>query len=139
MNIRHYEKKHIVSSYAHNTLQNPEVIILVKHRDHILDKCVLDIGCGAGRTTPHLRNLSKEYTGIDYSFDMIKSCKKIFKDVRLIHGDVRNMGIFEDEMFNFVLFSYNGLDSVCHEDRIRGLNEIHRMLKQDGLFVFFFA
>jgi len=34
------------------------------------------------------------------------------------------------------LFAYNGLDSVCHEDRLRGLREIHRVLRQDGLFVF---
>jgi ubiquinone/menaquinone biosynthesis C-methylase UbiE len=136
MNKIQYEKKHIVSSYANTKLQSPEVMILQKYRDNILNKHVLDIGCGAGRTTVHLRNLCKDYTGLDYSFDMIDECKKRFEDVHFIHGDVRDMSMFQDSMFDFVLFSYNGLDSVCHEDRMRGLREIHRVLRQDGLFVF---
>jgi len=136
MNKIQYEKKHVVSSYAHAKLQSPEVMILAKYRENIQDKHVLDIGCGAGRTTAHLRDLCKDYTGLDYSFDMIEACKKRFEAVRFIHGDVRDMSIFEDRMFDFVLFAYNGLDSVCHEDRLKGLREIHRVLRQDGLFVF---
>ncbi len=50
MNKIQYEKKHIVSSYPHAKLQSPEVMILVKYRENILDKHVLDIGCGAVRT-----------------------------------------------------------------------------------------
>jgi SAM-dependent methyltransferase len=35
-----------------------------------------------------------------------------------------------------VLFSYNGLDCVSHEDRLTALKEIHRVLKKDGQFMF---
>jgi ubiquinone/menaquinone biosynthesis C-methylase UbiE len=136
MNKIQYEKKHVVSSYAHAKLQSPEVMIFAKYRENILDKHVLDIGCGAGRTTVQLINMCKNYIGLDYSFDMIEACKKRFEAVHFIHGDVRDMSMLEDGMFDFVLFSYNGLDSVCHEDRLRGLREIHRVLRQDGLFVF---
>ncbi len=136
MNRIQYEKKHIVSRYTHATLQSPEVMILAKYRENILDKHVLDIGCGAGRTTAHLKDLCKDYTGLDYSSDMIEVCKRRFEAVNFIHGDVRDMNVFKDQMFDFVLFSYNGLDSICHEDRLRGLQEIHRVLRQDGLFVF---
>lgn len=136
INRRHFEKKQIVSSYDHTNLQNPEVMILVKYRDDILDKRVLDIGCGAGRTTPLLQILSSDYTGLDYSYDMIESCKKKYETLHFIHGDVRNMDALENETYDFVLFSFNGLDSIYHEDRLRGLQEIHRVLKQDGLFVF---
>ncbi|ODS31628.1 MAG: putative methyltransferase [Candidatus Scalindua rubra] len=136
MNKRNYENKNIVASYNHMTLQNPEVMVFLKHRDSIIDKHVLDIGCGTGRTTMILKNLSKNYTGLDYSLDMIESCKKRFKNVRFIHGDVRKMDEFEDSEFDYVMFSFNGLDSINHDDRLKGLWEIHRVLKQDGLFVF---
>ena len=136
MNKKKYESKSVVSSYINMRLQNPEVMILVKHRESIVDKHVLDIGCGSGRTTAILKNLSSGYVGLDYSFDMIESCRKRFEDVHFIHGDVREMSEFEDGEFDYVMFSFNGLDSINHEDRLQGLREIHRVLKQDGLFVF---
>ena len=117
-------------------LQNPEVMILVKYRESIAGKHVLDVGCGSGRTTAILKNLSNGYVGIDYSLDMIESCRKRFKGVRFLHGDVREMNEFKDEEFDYIIFSFNGLDSINHEDRLKGLREIYRVLKQDCLFVF---
>ena len=112
-------------------------MILVNHREHILDKHVLDIGCGTGRTTAILKNLSNSYIGLDYSLEMIESCKERFKNVRFIHGDVRNMSNeFKDQECDFIMFSFNGLDSINHTDRLQGLREIYRVLKSDGLFVF---
>jgi len=137
MNKKKYENKNIVSSYVKMTLQNPEVMILVNHREYIVNKHVLDIGCGTGRTTAILKNLSDSYIGLDYSLEMIESCRERFKNVRFIHGDVRNMSSeFKDQEFNFIMFSFNGLDSINHADRLQGLREIYRVLKSDGLFVF---
>jgi len=136
MNRNKYESKNVVSSYIKMTLQNPEVMILVKHRERIVNKHILDIGCGSGRTTAILKNLSSGYIGIDYSMTMIESCRERFKDVSFARGDVREMGEFRDDEFDFIMFSFNGLDSINHEDRLKGLREIHRVLKQDGLFVF---
>ncbi len=136
MNKKKYESKSVVSSYINMRLQNPEVMILVKFREAIAGKHVLDIGCGSGRTTAILKNLSNGYVGIDYSLDMIESCRKRFEGVRFLHGDVREMNEFKDEEFDYVIFSFNGLDSINHEDRLKGLREIYRVLKQDCLFVF---
>ena len=136
MNKKKYESKSVVSSYINMRLQNPEVMILVKYRDAIAGKHVLDIGCGSGRTTAVLKNLGSGYVGIDYSFDMIESCRKRFEDVRFLHGDVRDMSEFKDDEFDYVMFSFNGLDSVNHADRLKGLREIYRVLKRDCLFVF---
>ncbi len=137
MNKKKYESKNIVSSYAKMTLQNPEVMILINYREYIEGNHVLDIGCGTGRTTAILKNLSKSYIGLDYSLEMIESCRERFNDVRFIHGDVRGMSNeFEDQEFDFIMFSFNGLDSINHADRLQGLLEIYRVLSRDGLFVF---
>ncbi len=136
MNRKKYESKNVVSSYIKMTLQNPEVMILVKHRASIVNKHILDIGCGSGRTTAILKNLSSGYIGIDYSMTMIESCRERFKDVSFARGDVREMNEFKDSEFDFIMFSFNGLDSINHDDRLQGLHEIRRVLKQDGLFVF---
>ena len=136
MNKEKYESKSVVSSYINMRLQNPEVMILVKYREAIAGKHVLDIGCGSGRTTAVLKNLSNGYVGIDYSLDMIESCRKRFAGVCFLHGDVREMNKFKNEEFDYVMFSFNGLDSINHEDRLKGLREIYRVLKQDCLFVF---
>jgi ubiquinone/menaquinone biosynthesis C-methylase UbiE len=136
MNKKKYESKNVVSSYIKMTLQNPEVMILVKHRESIVNKHILDIGCGSGRTTAILKNLSSGYIGIDYSMKMIESCRDRFKDVRFARGDVREMSEFRDGEFDFIMFSFNGLDSINHEDRLKGLREIRRVLKLDGLFAF---
>ncbi len=136
MNKKKYESKSVVSSYINMRLQNPEVMILVKYREAIACKHVLDIGCGSGRTTAILKNLSSSYIGLDYSLDMIESCRKRFEGVSFLHGDVREMKEFKDEEFDYVIFSFNGLDSINHEDRLKGLREIYRVLKQDCLFVF---
>ena len=136
MNREKYESKSVVSSYINMRLQNPEVMILVKHRESIAGKHVLDIGCGSGRTTAILKNLSSGYIGLDYSLEMVESCRKRFENVRFIHGDVREMDEIKDGEFDYVMFSFNGLDSISHEDRLKGLREIRRVLKQDGLFVF---
>ncbi|MBC8555504.1 MAG: class I SAM-dependent methyltransferase [Candidatus Brocadiales bacterium] len=136
MNKKKYESKSVVSAYINMRLQNPEVMIIVKHREFISGKHVLDIGCGSGRTTAILKNLSGGYVGLDYSLEMVESCRKRFKDVRFLHGDVRGMSEFKDREFDCVIFSFNGLDSINHDDRLKGLREIHRVLKHDGLFVF---
>ncbi len=114
MNKKKYKSTSVVSSYIYMRLQNPEVMILVKHRECIVDKHILDIGCGSGRTTAILKNLSR-----GYSLDMIESCWKQFDNVHFIHGDVRSMNEFEDGEFDFVMFSFNGLDSINHDDRLK--------------------
>jgi ubiquinone/menaquinone biosynthesis C-methylase UbiE len=43
--------------------------------------------------------------------------------------------VFSDHTFDFVQFSFNGIDYMAHDDRIKTLKEIHRVLEPGGLFM----
>lgn len=120
----------------YTSLFRAEEAILASLREELKAKPILDIGVGAGRTTPHLRAISEHYIGIDYSEKMIDLCRKSMAGATLLVGDARNMSGFHDEQFAAVFFSYNGIDSVHPPDRIAVLGEIRRVLKRGGVFVF---
>ena len=63
--------------------------------------------------------------GIDTYFNM-----------RFLVRDVRDMSIFPKESFDIVLFSFNGIDCLSHEDRLNALREIQRVLKTNAFFMF---
>lgn len=138
VNKTYYERSDVVKECLHNHLWiwPEEKMILKRYEAHIRGKTVLDIGCGAGRITQTLYNLTPDYTGIDYSERMIKACEEKFESLKFLHCDASDMSVFGDESFNFVFFTFNGIDCISHEKRMRALNEIHRILKYDGVFAF---
>jgi ubiquinone/menaquinone biosynthesis C-methylase UbiE len=102
---------------------------------------MLDIGVGGGRTTYHFAILAKEYVGTDSSQKMIDECTKKFptnqnKGIFFKLQDVRSMTDFEDRYFDFVLFSFNGIDLMSHSDRLKAFREIRRVCTKDGYFAF---
>jgi len=132
-----YESKDFVGHYISELeLQPPEAEILQELRNELPNLKMLDIGVGAGRTTQHFAGLAKEYIGIDYSSTMIEACRKKFPQYRLEVADARNLSIFDDAYFDFILFSFNGIDAVEHEDRLKILGEIRRVIKKGGYFCF---
>lgn len=137
-NQNFYEKSHVVQDYAknYNFIWPEEELIFEKYKDWIHGKKVLDIGTGGGRTAPVLGNLAKDYTGIDYSEEMVAVCKKKYPALKFIHCDASDMSVMANEIFDFVIFSFNGIDSMSYEKRIKTLNEVYRILKRNGIFVF---
>ena len=132
-----YEKSRIVELYASwKHLWRPETVILDKFRSDISDKKVLDIGCGGGRTTKFLMTLTQQYLGIDYSDKMIQACKVKYPSLQFMQCDSSDMSMVSNESFDFVLFSFNGIDCMSQNKRIRTLNEVYRVLKNNGVFAF---
>jgi SAM-dependent methyltransferase len=136
-NRRYYERRSIGAHYAKKSrLQTAEAAILALYQSEIAGGRILDIGVGGGRTTPFLLELSPNYVGVDYSAEMIERCRRRYPTVNFQPADARDLSIFPDSSFDFALFSNNGIDAVGHEDRLKILREVHRKLKERGLFVF---
>ena len=99
---------------------------------------MLDVGVGGGRTTVHFAPLVGSYVGIDYSETMIAACRERFEEtpgqLTFQVEDVRSLPAFGDGSFDFVLFSYNGLDYIPHDGRREALAEIRRVLGRGGRF-----
>ncbi len=101
---------------------------------------MLDLGVGAGRTTAHFQPVVRSYIGLDYSAGMLDACHRRFPDGipngTFVLGDARDLAAFSPKSFDFVLFSFNGLDSVDTKGRQTALREIRRVLREDGWFAF---
>jgi ubiquinone/menaquinone biosynthesis C-methylase UbiE len=97
---------------------------------------ILDLGVGAGRTTPRLSSIASHYVGVDYSEEMIRTCRRKFPHLQFFIADAADLSQFADASFDAVVFSYNGLDCLPHEKREDCLRECHRALKPGGVYIF---
>jgi ubiquinone/menaquinone biosynthesis C-methylase UbiE len=132
-----YESKEFLNDYISQIeLQKPELAILKELKGKLSNVRMLDIGVGAGRTTEHFAGLVREYVGVDYSSTVIKACRLKFPQYRLEVADARNLSCFNNAYFDFVMFSFNGIDSVEHKERIAILREIRRVTRKGGYFSF---
>lgn len=102
---------------------------------------ILDLGCGAGRTTIALYEQGwQNITGVDLSERMIESARKIAAEKRVTinfeNTDASDLKFAENE-FDTALFSYNGLMCIPErKNRVKAMQEIYRVLKKNGVFVF---
>ena len=95
-------------------LWNSEKIIFekyIKKTDNILD-----IGCGAGRTTINLYKLGyKNIIGLDLSTNLIEYAKNYVRennlDIEFVNGDATKLE-YEDNIFDVVIFSYNCMQCI---------------------------
>lgn len=101
---------------------------------------MLDLGVGGGRTTLHFAPRVQSYLGVDYAPAMVAACQARFSDHpawRMEVADARRMFRYPDHSFDFVLFSFNGIDYLeTEEDRRSALQEIRRVLTPGGVFAF---
>jgi len=94
-------------------------------------KRVLDAGAGTGRLTLKLKNEGADVTAIDLSTEMLEKLKQKDSSINVVEGNVEKMP-FEDDSFDMVFSSL----TLVHLKKIEPfMDEVYRVLKDDGLFV----
>ena len=138
-----YEEEYNITRYGDAIdkvgLWNSEKIIFQKYISKN-DK-ILDIGCGAGRTTINLyKEGYKNIIGLDLSTKLIDYANNYVDknnlEIKFINGDATKLE-FEDNLFDIVIFSYNGMQCIPGKhNRDNVLKEVYRVLKPGGLYIF---
>jgi ubiquinone/menaquinone biosynthesis C-methylase UbiE len=133
-----YNTETVSRDYASREYIEPaEKTFLDEYSPVLKEMNMLDMGVGGGRTTKYFAPVVKKYTGADYAPAMIEACRKRYRNkYEFLEADARNMAEFNDSIFDFVLFSFNGIDSFSQRDRFSALREINRVLKINGIFFF---
>ncbi len=100
---------------------------------------VLDIGCGAGRTTIALRRMGYRVLGVDLMPNMVEAARAQaaaagadveFRVMNAVRLDL------PDRSFDHALFLYNGYESIMrHADRQSALAEARRVIRPGGRFI----
>src|SRR6266852_1156434 len=133
---RTYAAEKVVRWYRDlDFIQKPEEVILQRLYPFIKDRKLLDIGIGGGRTTKYLLEISRNYTGIDYTLRLADIVRRKYPQAAIFCADARELNL-RDDVFDFVLFSLNGLDYIDHEGRLKALREIYRVLRPGGFYLF---
>lgn len=97
---------------------------------------ILDLGCGTGRTSKPLQDIGHKVIGVDIAPNMIEQALQLYPEIDFRVGDASKLD-FDDERFDYVLFSFNGLDCLYPKSlRLTALEEIYRVLKPGGCFIF---
>ena len=96
---------------------------------------VLDIGCGAGRTTTDLAHRGYRVKAIDLSETLLGQARRRYPELEFMKMDATALD-FPDNSFDGAFFSYNGIDCIYPvESRIACMRETFRILKPGGTFM----
>jgi len=131
-----FNKSDQVSVYKDQlfSLQEPEKLLFNKFINK--ESKVLDIGCGAGRTTFHINKITTNVIGADYAENMIHAAREKHNSIDFRVMDATKL-TFPHNFFDIVVFSYNGICCIHPEEkRIAAVLEIRRVLKKNGIFIY---
>jgi len=130
----------VAGYYLQKHLHPPERSLLERWRYRWHEVDMLDLGVGAGRTAYTFAAITRRYVGVDYSPKMIELCRCQFPEgpsVKFIVGDASDLSFLGKDKFDFILFSFNGIDYVSQDKRLRVLSEVRTRLRgKDSLFLF---
>jgi ubiquinone/menaquinone biosynthesis C-methylase UbiE len=99
-------------------------------------KDILEVGCGRGGGLSYLYRylLPSSATGVDLNKKAIEFCKKYYsrEDIKFLQSNAQNLN-FQDNAFDVVIniessHRYSKMDAF--------LDEVYRVLKPDGVFLF---
>ena len=131
-----YDAEGVAERYGETCeLYGAETVMIRRASLHIVNQPVLEIGVGAGRAAAHFQKLTARYFAIDFSEQMLRQCRRGHPTLPLALCDARAC-CFRGATFQAVAFLFNGIDDVDSGGRDHILNEIKRMLRPGGVFLF---
>jgi len=132
INCRYFSRGEQLELFKEKYLEllPPEEILFPKYIQK--GDIVLDLGCGAGRTTLPIHELKARVIGTDLSEVMIDTARAKHPGIEFRVMDASRID-YPDEYFDVVVFSYNGLCYLYPEEkRNASIKEIRRVLKKNG-------
>ena len=133
-----YSRSWVVAKYSKVGLWPSETVVCGRFFEE--GSQILDLGCGAGRTTIPLHQSGYEVTAVDLSRPMVDQASRFTSSVGvtcpLAVADATDLP-FRSNMFDGILFSYNGIELIPKEQgKVRAIQEAWRALRPGGHFVF---
>ena len=138
-----FEQKSALKTYVDSVtkvgLWKSEELIFTKYFKK--NSRIIDLGCGAGRTTLALNKLGyKNITGLDLTFAMVKNAmvlsQKYNYDIPFVLGDATSLCLKNKE-YDGAVFSFNGMRQIPkRQNRVKAMKEINRVLKPESYFIF---
>jgi SAM-dependent methyltransferase len=133
VNIASYRSDEAVEKYSNYGLYPNEKLLFGKYFRK--NSSILDLACGAGRTTLRLHELGYQVKGSDLSDPLIELARKRFPQISFTVDSFTDIHE-ESSSFDNVLISHNGLDyAYPEEQRLKAISECARVLRDDGILI----
>jgi SAM-dependent methyltransferase len=134
LNTARWSKADLIEDYANRRLRPAEAALIDRYRTSLAGR-VLELGCGAGRLTGHLSEISPDVHGIDLSPAMVAYCRQTYPRASFAVGDLRDLCGFPAGAYDAVLAPFNVLDVLGDAERRRVLSEIGDLMAADGVLI----
>jgi ubiquinone/menaquinone biosynthesis C-methylase UbiE len=130
VNIDAYRTEEASEKYSNYALYPNEKYLFQKY--YAPGTSILDLACGAGRTTVRLYEMGYKVKGVDISDILINAAKKRFSHILFEEGDYTKI-MEKDSSYDNILISHNSLDYAFPEDkREKAISECARVLRKGG-------
>jgi SAM-dependent methyltransferase len=133
-NTERWSKSDLVEDYANRRLRPVEAALLDRYRRSLAGR-VLELGCGAGRLTGYLSEISPDVHGIDLSPAMVAYCQEAYPRASFAVGDLRDLSGFPAGAYDAVLAPFNVLDVLDDGERRDVLRDVARLMAAEGVLI----
>jgi SAM-dependent methyltransferase len=95
VNRRVYWSPKVVQFYTGVGLFVSETAALLRYQLAFVNRDILDLGIGPGRTTRLLAPIARRYVGVDYSEVMVNHMRKAMPEIDVRHANMRDLSEFD--------------------------------------------